>query len=87
MPPKLAVMTDVPLATPVATPVVGTTVATPGVPEVQLEVAVTLRDDPSLYVAVAVNCWVPVTGIEAVAGVTARETKLGKPEPKIGSRP
>ena len=85
--PKLAVMTDVPPRTPVARPVAGATVALAGVPDTQLEVAVTLRDDPSLNTAVAVNCWVPVIGIEAVAGVTARETRSGKPEPKIGSRP
>ena len=80
-------MSDVPPARPVATPVAGPTVALPGVPEIQLEVVVTLRDDPSLNVAVAVNCWVPVIGIEAVAGVTATETRSVKPEPKIGSRP
>jgi len=80
-------MSDVPPARPVATPVAAPTVAMLGVPEVQLEVVVTLRDDPSLKVAVAVNGWVPEIGIEAVAGVTARETTAVKPEPKIGSRP
>ena len=55
-PPKVAVMSDVPGATPVATPVFATTVATAGVPELQTEVAVTSREVPSLYTAVAVNC-------------------------------
>ena len=88
LPPKVAVMSaDVPPRTPVATPVVGTTVAFAGVPEIQAELVDTLRDDPSLYTAVAINCWVPVTGTEAVPGVTTRETRLGKLEPKIGSRP
>jgi hypothetical protein len=87
-PPKVAVMTDVPLATPVATPDVLLTVATPGVPEVQPEYAVTSRDDPSAYVAVAVNGWVSLTGIVVSAGVTAMETtsRIGEP-PKIGSFP
>jgi hypothetical protein len=79
MPPKAAVMSDVTLVTPTATPVVGETVATAVVPEVQLEDAVTSRDEPSLYIAVAVNCWKPVIGIKAVAGVTAMDIRLGWP--------
>jgi hypothetical protein len=71
-------MTEVPLATPVATPDVLLTVATPVVPEVQLDDVVASRDDPSAYVAVAVNCWVLLTGIVVAAGVTATETKSGK---------
>lgn len=47
-PPKLAVMTDVPPTTPVATPDRLLTVATLVVPEVQLEDAVTSRVEPSL---------------------------------------
>ena len=86
-PPKVAVMSDVPPAKPVARPVAGPTKATAGVPGAQVEDAVTSRDDPSLYVAVAVNCWVPVIGIEAVLGATAMETRAGKLKPKIGSRP
>ena len=89
MPPKLAVMTDVPTATPAAAPEVLLTVATPVVPEVQLEDAVTSLDVPSVYVAVAINCCGAPIGIEAVAGVTTTETKP-KPRvglPKIGSRP
>ena len=74
LPSKVAVMTDVPMATPVARPDVLLTVATPVVPEVQLEDAVTSRDVPSVYVAVAINCWGAPIGIEAVAGVTAIDT-------------
>src|SRR3972149_8530002 len=83
-------MTDVPLATPVATPDVLLTVPMLVVPEVQLEDAVTSRDDPSVYVAVATNARVAPTGIEVVAGVTATETTPAKPKlglPRIGSRP
>ena len=74
MPPKLAVMTDAPLATPVARPDVLLTEATLVVPEVQMEDAVTSWVDPSLYVAVAINCLGPLIGTEAVAGVTAIDT-------------
>ena len=72
-PPKVAVMSDVPVAMPVAKPDVGLTVATLAVPEVQLEDAVTSMVDPSLYVAVALNCWVPLIGIEVIAGVTSMD--------------
>jgi hypothetical protein len=86
--PKVAVMTDVPLATPVAMPDVLLTVATLVVPEVQLEDAVTSRDAPSLNVAVAVNCWGAPIGIEAVAGVTAIDTTwLGNQCPVFTSSP
>lgn len=70
-------MTDAPGATPVATPVVGTTVATPVVADDQVEDVVTFLVEPSLKVAVAVNCCVPPIGTEAVAGVTAMDTKPG----------
>jgi len=79
MPPKLAVMTDGPAATPVASPDVLLIVATLVVPEVQLEDAVTSLDDPSANVAVATNCWGALAGIEVVAGVTSRETRAGEP--------
>ena len=48
LPPKLTVINDEPLATPVATPVVCTTVPTATVPELQLEKFVTSRVIPSL---------------------------------------
>jgi hypothetical protein len=89
-PPKVAVMRAVPAATPVAAPDLSSIVATLRVAEVQLEDAVTSLVDPSLYVAVATNFWAAPIGIEAVAGVTATETRPGKPKvgaPRIGSRP
>ena len=57
LPPKSAVMTDVPGATPVAEPVCNPTVATPRVPEPQAlrAFAVTSMGGPKLYVAIAVN--------------------------------
>jgi hypothetical protein len=73
LPPKSAVMTDVPMAMPAARPDALLTVATPVVPEIQLEDAVTSLDDPSVYVAVAINCWGAPIGIEAVAGVTSMD--------------
>jgi hypothetical protein len=59
--------------TPVASPVADPTVALP-LFEDQAEAVVTTRVDPSLYPAVAVNCWLPVTGTEAAAGVTTMDT-------------
>jgi len=76
LPPKLAVMSALPPLTPEATPEVLLTVATPVVPELQLEEAVTSRVVPSLYVAVAMNAWMALTGIEGVAGVTAIDTNV-----------
>ena len=71
LPSKVAVITDdVPLTWPVAKPVAASTEALAGVSELQAEVFVMSMDDPSLYTAVASNCWLPVTGTEAVAGVT-----------------
>lgn len=85
--PKLAVMIALPLATPVAMPVALLTVATAGVPELQLEDAVTSRDAPSAKVAVATNCCVPPVGTEAIAGVTAIETRSAAGKPNTGPRP
>ena len=77
LPPKEAVMTTgrALAVAPVAKPLITPKVATPGAPEVQVDNVVTLRDDPLSYIAVAVNCTVPVTGIETVAGETITETK------------
>jgi len=78
LPPKVAVMSDVPGATPVAEPVCNPTVATARVPEPQAlrAFAVTSMDGPKLKVAIAVNCWVVPAGIEAVAGITASDTNV-----------
>jgi hypothetical protein len=60
---------------PVARPLVAPKV-TPAVPAEKDVDAVTSRVEPSPYNASAVYCRVPVTGIEAVAGVILMETKL-----------
>lgn len=46
--PNVAVMSAVPPITPVARPELALTLATPGLPELQLEVALTSRVEPSL---------------------------------------
>jgi hypothetical protein len=69
---------------PVTMPLVGDaddTVATAAPPagrfgDVHVAVSVTSRVEPSLYVPVAVYCWVPETGIVVVFGVTAIDTSL-----------
>jgi hypothetical protein len=79
LPPIVAVMTDVPADTPVAIPA-AETVATPVLAEDHAMPGATVTSwiKPSLYVAVAVNCWMPLVGVEGVAGVTATETTPGK---------
>jgi hypothetical protein len=84
MAPKAAVMSDLPTTLPVARPPpapFGESVATAAPPPgtlaaFQLEDAVTSRDNPSLNIAVAVYCWVPLTSIEAAAGVTLIDTTV-----------
>ncbi len=71
--PELAVIVTVPAATPVANPVCCPTVAIAVLDEVQLADVVRFFVLPSLYVPVAVNCWVEPAPIEAVPGVTAME--------------
>jgi hypothetical protein len=69
MPLKAAVTVDVPAATPVASP--DTLMVAVAVEElVQLAVVLTSPEVPSLYVAIAVNCWVAPTAMLGVAGVT-----------------
>jgi hypothetical protein len=87
LPPKLALMVDVPAATPIARPVVLLTVATVVIADTQADEVDTLREVPSEKVAVATNCWVPLVGIVAVAGVTASATRSAAGKPKIASRP
>ena len=78
IPPKLAVMADVPAATPRARPVCRPIEATAGVPVAQVVsgLAVTSMGGPEVMVAIAVNCWLPLTGIEGAAGVTAIDTTV-----------
>jgi hypothetical protein len=73
-PPKVAVITDVPAATPVARPVFNPISATPGVAEFQLAEVVTSTGGPKLIVAITVNCLLPFAAIEKVAGDTAIDT-------------
>ena len=70
MSPSVALMLDVPTATPWARPV-ALIVALAVVPEAQVTAPVRSRCEPSLYVPVAVNCWVSPAAIEGLAGVTA----------------
>jgi hypothetical protein len=71
---RVAVRVVEPAATPVASP--DGAVATVGFELVQVAVVVTFPVVPSLYVAVAANCWVAPTAILAVAGVTAIEVSV-----------
>lgn len=74
-PVKDAVTVVEPAATPVASPA-AFTVATAGLDEVQVAVAVTSAVVLSLYVAVAMNCWVPFATMLAVTGETAMEVTV-----------
>jgi hypothetical protein len=71
---RAAVTTLEPPATPVASPL-ELTVATDWVADVQVAVELTFAVEPSLYVAVAVNCWVAPTRIVALEGDTAMEVR------------
>jgi uncharacterized membrane protein len=63
-----------PEATPVASPL-EFTLASVGVATVQPAVALTSAVDPSLYVAVALNCWVAPTQTLALAGDTEMDVR------------
>lgn len=76
--PEAAVMVVLPVPTLVARPMVGEEslmVATVATEELQCTEAVRSCVLPSLKVPVAVNCCVVPSAMEAVAGVTASETK------------
>lgn len=70
IPPTDAVTLVAPGATPVARPL-EVTVATEALAVAQVAAVVTLAVELSLYVAVAVNCWVRPAATLAVAGETA----------------
>jgi hypothetical protein len=70
--PKVALMFVLPAVTAVARPAL--MVATVVLVEVQDTVLVRFCVLPSLYVPVAVNCWVVPLAIEVLAGVTAIDT-------------
>jgi hypothetical protein len=78
--PDVAVITDVPAATPVARPLVGRplgfTVATEIVPDDQVTDAVISCDVPSENVPVAVNCLVRPLAMLGLAGVTVIKLKV-----------
>lgn len=78
LPPDVAVMTAEPAATPVAIPVLDTTVATSGVFDNQTAAVVTSTTLPSEYVAWADKARVTPTGTTAVAGVTATDTRVAE---------
>jgi hypothetical protein len=65
----------VPAPTPVARPE-AVMLATDGLDEAQVAVEVRTFVLPSLYVPVAVNCWVFPAAIDGFAGVTAMETSV-----------
>jgi len=72
---ELAVIVVEPAATPVANPVLPIP-AIVGAEEVQVAEAVRSCVVPSLYMPVALNCWVRATTTEADAGVTVMETRV-----------
>ena len=74
-PAKPAEMLVEPAATAVTIPL-ALTVAVAGVEELQLTSDVKSALLPSLYVPVAVNCWLVFTGMDEAAGVIEIETKL-----------
>jgi len=74
--PELAEIVDVPTATPVARPPAAI-VATEVADELQLAVLVRFWVLPSLYVPVAVNCWVVPAAIDGLAGLIEIEVSTG----------
>jgi hypothetical protein len=70
-----AVIVVEPSDTDVARPL-DATVATAVVPDVQVTVVLTLPVEPSLYVAVAVNCCVPPAEMLGLAGETAMDVTV-----------
>ena len=75
-PPSVALMLDVPTATPWARPVVAPIVAVPGIADAQLTEPVMTAVVASEYVPVATNCWVAPAAIDGLAGVTAMLCRL-----------
>ena len=76
IPPMAAVITLEPVATAVARPL-ELMVATDVVAEVQVTVELTFPVEPSLYLAVALNCWVAPIATLGLAGDTVMELKEG----------
>ena len=74
--PEVALMFATPKPIPVDDPPVAM-VATAVAAELQFTVLVKSCVLPSLYIPVAMNCWLMPFAIDAVAGVIERETKIG----------
>jgi hypothetical protein len=74
--PELAAMVALPTPVPVAIPVLAT-VAVLFEEELQLTPLVTFCVLPSLYVPVAVNCWLVPFAIDALDGAIDREVSTG----------
>src|SRR5437879_4463427 len=74
--PSVAVISVVPTATPVASPVEPTIVANDGLDEAQVTLLVILFVELSLYVPVAANCMVFPTTTLGDAGVTAIDFRV-----------
>jgi hypothetical protein len=74
--PRDAEIMAFPLAIPVAKPL-ALIVATPELLEVQFTSVVIFWVLPSVYVPVAVNCWVPPTSMPGIEGCTAMDARLG----------
>jgi hypothetical protein len=74
MDPEVAVIELWPVAMVLASPLV-LTAATPTAELLQVTELVRSRVLPSVYVPVAVNCWVVPMAIDGFAGVTATDTK------------
>lgn len=59
------------------------TVATDGYDEVQLARLLTFKVLESLYVAVAVNCWLVPSRIDGIVGETVSATTMGVPTVRL----
>ena len=73
--PEIAVITDEPTVNTLARPELAFTLATAGVPEVQVTLLVKSALLVSEKVPVAVNCCVTPSGTLGIVGVTAIDTK------------
>ena len=76
LPLSAAVIVADPAATPLASPEPDWIVTFVVSEEVQVTEVVILPVEASLYVPVAVNCWLAPTPIERLAGVTAIEVRV-----------
>ena len=74
--PEVAVIVDLPTATPFARPA-AVIVAVAAVPELQVTLPVRFCVELSLKVPVAVNCCVSPAASDGLAGVTAMDTSVG----------